>query len=102
MRYVYGAVTFLIAIVAASFAVSNRAVVTLALWPLSGGVEASVYLITLLALALGLVLGWIAAWLRGGRTRRERRRLARKVADLEDEKSRLRAEIARPILPPAA
>jgi putative membrane protein len=95
MRYVYGAVTLLIAIVAASFAVSNRAVIDLGLWPLPNRIDCPVYLLVLVALALGFVIGGCTAWLNGGRVRRERRRLARRIADLEDEARRRQADTGR-------
>lgn len=59
------------------FAVSNRHLVDIALWPLSGGLAMPVYLVTLLALLLGFVLGAVAMWLSAGRLRRRARRAER-------------------------
>ena len=49
------------ALVIALFAVSNRAIVALALWPLPDTLEAPLYLVLLLALLTGFILGAGAA-----------------------------------------
>lgn len=49
------------ALVIALFAVSNRIVVPLALWPLPDTLDAPIYLVVLIALFVGFVLGAAAA-----------------------------------------
>jgi uncharacterized integral membrane protein len=73
MRYLFWAVTLLVAILGATFAVSNRQPVGIDFWPLPIAVEAPLFLIILALLALGFAAGWVVAWLRGLRPRRERR-----------------------------
>ena len=55
-----------VAVAMVLFAVSNRHLVDIALWPLSGGVAMPVYLVTLLALLLGFIAGALAMWLSAG------------------------------------
>ena len=56
------------------FAISNRHLVEIGLWPFSGGLTMPVYLVTLIALLLGFVLGAMAMWLSASRLRRRVRR----------------------------
>ena len=71
-----------VAVAVVLFAVSNRHLVDIALWPFSGGLAMPVYLVTLLALLLGLVLGAVAMWLSAGRLRRRARRAERTAKSL--------------------
>ena len=51
-----------LAALAAWFAVSNRAVVTLALWPLPYGLEAPIFVLVYGAGMIGFTLGAALAW----------------------------------------
>jgi len=50
-----------VALLIAWFAVSNRSVVQLELWPLPGSLDAPLYLTVLIALLAGFILGAAAA-----------------------------------------
>ncbi|MGH6988954.1 MAG: lipopolysaccharide assembly protein LapA domain-containing protein, partial [Stellaceae bacterium] len=63
MRYVYWAVTALIALVLVLFAVSNRTGVSLTLFPVPAKLEAPLYLVVLVTLVVGFLLGEAAAWI---------------------------------------
>lgn len=69
MRLISWIVTLALAIVAASFAVSNPGSVTLALWPTPFELSAPVYLIVFIPFLLGFVLGGLSSWFAAGRTR---------------------------------
>ena len=83
MRALYWAVTLAAAIFLMLFAVSNRASVPLALWPLPFAVDLPAYLLVSAALLVGFIVGTIIAWIGGHRVRRELRRRRRRIAALE-------------------
>jgi lipopolysaccharide assembly protein A len=67
------------------FAVDNRQVVTVSLWPLPIEASMSLYLVVLLTLLVGFLIGELAAWMNGHRWRREARLKAKRIAELERE-----------------
>ncbi|MGH7072793.1 MAG: lipopolysaccharide assembly protein LapA domain-containing protein [Stellaceae bacterium] len=85
MRYVYWAVTALIALVLVLFAVSNRTGVSLTLFPVPAKLEAPLYLVVLVTLVVGFLLGEAAAWIGGARRRAEARDLRRRHDRLQRE-----------------
>ncbi len=101
LRLLFWLFVLLLAAVLALFAASNRAVVTLALWPLPDVLAAPLYLAVLLALLIGFVGGAFAAWIGGSRRRREARRRRRRIAALERELAVAQAALpaAEPPLP---
>lgn len=72
-------------VVIVSFAVSNREMVNVALWPLPETVTLQLFWVFLFGLVVGAILGGIGAWLGGMRKRRERREMRRKADDLEGQ-----------------
>jgi uncharacterized integral membrane protein len=60
----------ILAAVVVTFALSNRQIVQIGLWPLIEGLELPLYLAVLLPLLLGILLGWLGAGLRGFAKRR--------------------------------
>lgn len=100
MRILFRAAMLAAAIVLVVFAVSNRASVSLGLWPLPDLVELPLYLVILGALLAGFLAGELAAWVSGRHWRREVRRSARRIATLERELDAARAERQEP--PPPA
>ena len=94
MKLLYWVVAGLVAFVLVLFAVSNREVVDIALWPLPVEWSMPLYLAILLILLMGLVLGGLAAWISAGRWRRETRRLRRRVDALERELGATQAKLA--------
>ncbi|CAO3413917.1 lipopolysaccharide assembly protein LapA domain-containing protein [Azospirillum doebereinerae] len=85
MRYLTWIVTLPIALIAVLFAVSNRDVVTWALWPLPFTLEAPLYLAALLALLAGFLAGGFIVWNAQRRHRRRARRESDRVLFLERE-----------------
>lgn len=72
-------------IVIAAFAVSNRSVVEMGLWPLPLTIHVPLFWVFLFGLALGVVLGGVGTWLGGARKRREGRKMRGKAMALENQ-----------------
>jgi uncharacterized integral membrane protein len=79
----YWLVTALVALLCVVFAVSNRAGVTLAFWPLGLDLSAPLYLIVLLALLVGFLTGLFVAWIWSWGARRTARARGRRIEILE-------------------
>jgi uncharacterized integral membrane protein len=88
-------ITLPLMVVAVVFAIFNRKVVDLDLWPLAIKVQAPLFVLVLGSAVVGLLAGAMAAWISGGPTRRRAREARRHAADLEREIARLR-EVAAP------
>ena len=101
MRVLYWLITALVALVCVSFAVSNRAGVVLAFWPLSFELAAPLYLVVLLALLAGFLAGLLVAWVWSWRARRAARANARRIEALERqlEASEQRAKDTAVVIP---
>lgn len=80
------------AVVAVVFAITNRALVTLNLWPLGVTVKAPLFLILLGGVFVGLLIGGTVAWLSGAKARRRAREAERRSAELQREIARLQRE----------
>ncbi len=90
--------------VAVIFAIANRELTTLDLWPFEASPRLPLFVILLACVAFGLVVGGLATWLSAAPTRRRARQARRRVAELEREAARLRQErdcAARAVAPPA-
>jgi lipopolysaccharide assembly protein A len=85
MRIVHWVLIAAGAVICAAFAISNRPMVSLGLWPLPFAVDLPLYLLVFAALLIGFVLGVIATWLGGRHRRRELRRSRRRIGTLEGE-----------------
>jgi len=94
VRYIAWIVTIPFALLLLSFAISNRELVTLGLWPLPFRIDAPLYLVALLPLLLGVLIGGLVLWFgrfaTGLRMRRLETRLAATQKDLEGLKARPR------------
>jgi len=84
-----------VALLLALFAVSNRSLVLVDLWPLPYEVETSVATVTLIGLAVGFFLGGMFVWLGDGKVRKELRKHRKKGSKLEEENSKLNKEVTR-------
>ena len=93
MKLLFWTLVALVAAALALFAASNRAVVSLALWPLPFVAELPLYLAVLGALLIGLIAGALLAWIGGRHTRRELRRCGRRIAALEHELAATQAQL---------
>jgi uncharacterized integral membrane protein len=82
---VFWLVTLIVAAVLMPFAITNRATVSLGLWPFPFLLETPVYLLVLLTLLAGFIMGAACAWIAGYGSRRELRRRRRRVEALERE-----------------
>ncbi len=83
MRFIYWSITALIALVVVVFAVSNRAMVTLTLFPLPAALDAPLYLVVIAAGALGFLVGALVAWIGAGKHRRDARLLRQRIERLQ-------------------
>jgi uncharacterized integral membrane protein len=93
MKLLFWIFVALVATVLALFAVSNRAVVSLGLWPLPFILDLPLYLVIVAALLVGFVVGALAAWVAGRQRRREGRRRGRRIAALERELAATQAQL---------
>ncbi len=93
-------VTVPVAVVVVLFAVSNRASVSVTLWPLPVALAAPLYFVVLIALVGGFLVGGFVAWINAGRVRRTARARARRIAALERDLAAAEARLAAP-QPPA-
>jgi uncharacterized integral membrane protein len=93
VKLVHWLVSLPLLIILVIFAVSNRESVTVSVWPLPVTVEASLYLVVLLALFVGFLVGELVAWINGRRWRREARRRARRIEALERELDATQAKL---------
>jgi putative membrane protein len=93
LRAVYWAVIVAAASLLILFAVSNRATVSLGLWPLPFLVYLPLYLLALLLLLAGFVAGAATAWIAGRRVRRALRHQRRHAAAVEGELKAARSEL---------
>ena len=80
-------------VVAVTFAIANREVVTLDLWPLAMTVQAPLFVLVLGSAVVGLLAGAVVAWFSSGATRRRARAARRHADELEREVVRLRESI---------
>lgn len=107
VRYLSWIITLPLALFAVLFAISNRELVTLGLWPLPFTMEAPLYLASLLALVIGFLGGGIIAWFAQRHVRKLVRRQSTRIkfleAELRDVEERAAtaekrlAEMARPV-----
>jgi lipopolysaccharide assembly protein A len=67
------------------FAVDNRQVVTVSLWPLPIEASMGLYLVVLLTLLAGFLLGELIAWMNGHHWRRQARQKTKRIEELERE-----------------
>jgi uncharacterized integral membrane protein len=85
VRLLYWLLTALLALIVGDFAVSNRAIVELTLFPFSETWTTEVFAPVLLALTLGFLIGLAVAWIWSWRVRRRAHAQARRIEALERE-----------------
>lgn len=93
MKLLFWVFVAVVATALALFAVTNRQVVSLGLWPLPFVLDLPLYLAILAALLIGFVAGALAAWIAGRQGRREGRRRGRRIAALERELAATQAQL---------
>jgi len=96
VKYFSWIVTVPLTLVAVVFAVTNRAGVTLNLWPFGITIEAPLFILVLGSVFIGVLVGGTIAWLSAGATRRRAREAQRRAANLERELAQLRRQQQNP------
>ncbi|MSO98381.1 MAG: DUF1049 domain-containing protein [Rhodospirillaceae bacterium] len=94
MRFINTLIAVVVAVVVVLFAVSNRSVVIVELWPFPVRIEAGLYAVILFAALLGFAAGAIGAWMGGGQTRRDLRAAKRRQRDMEQSLARMKEDLA--------
>src|SRR5690554_3378591 len=95
MRYLAWIVTLPIGLLAVLFAVSNRQMVTLSVWPVPAEIDAPVYLAVLVPLVLGLLAGAFVVWVGSALQRTRNRRLVARLHAAEAALREAREDRAR-------
>jgi len=90
MRFLNTLIAAVTALVVVLFAVSNRGVVAVELWPFPVRVEAGLYAVILAAVLVGFIAGAAAAWLSGAEKRRELRTARKRTREMEQSLARLK------------
>lgn len=75
------------------FAVVNRELTTLNLWPLPFEIDLPLFSVIFGGALIGVIWGGIAAWTAAGATRAKARERAREIQRLSDENRRLKGRI---------
>jgi uncharacterized integral membrane protein len=93
MRFLIWLLALIVAILVVAFAVSNRASVTIAMWPFELGLSVPAYIAILSPLVVGLLLGWGAGGIGAIGLRFRARAQARRADKLERENAKLLVRI---------
>lgn len=75
------------------FAVVNRELTTLSLWPLPFEVDLPLFSVIFGGTLIGVLWGGVAAWSAAGTTRTKARERAREIQRLNDENRRLKGQV---------
>jgi len=99
-KLIFYCITVPITLVVVLFAVSNRHVVSMELWPLPGALAAPLFLPFLIAIAAGFVLGGTIAWsgelghkMRANRAEKRAEDLERELAVMRIREEEIRAQV---------
>lgn len=88
MKLIYWLIAGPLMVLMALFAISNRELVDLGLWPLPFTIQAPIYLIALCSLAVGFLAGGTVAWFGSARAwaraRAAERAVRRRDVEIED------------------
>lgn len=90
MRHLSWIITVPVALLAISFAVSNREWIDLTIWPLPFALSAPLYLLVLGGLALGFLIGALLTWFGQHGHRRDAKQRAQRIRELTAEVNRYR------------
>ena len=85
MKIVYRTGFVIVAIFLISFAISNRAMVSVGLWPLPFLADVPLYLLCLVSLLTGALAGAVVTWIASRYDRRKLRSRGRRIEALERE-----------------
>lgn len=90
MKYILWVVSLPVMVLAVVFAVANRHMTQIDLWPLDMSVDIPMYIVVLVSLFVGFLLGGIVAWVSAGSARGRARSALYRAEQLERENARLR------------
>lgn len=94
MRFLNTLLAVAAALIVVLFAVSNRQVVAVEIWPFPFRIEAGLYAVILLAVLVGFVVGSVATWLNGAEKRSQLRAARKRMREMEHSLGRLKDEAA--------
>ncbi len=98
-------ITLPLAVVLVVFAVNNRGLIEIDLWPLGFVITWPVFVFVFVGVSVGLLMGGLLAWISGGTTRKLARERKARIRELEhtvaNMQNRLDDTSAAPPRPPA-
>ena len=94
MKHLSWIILFPLAILLIVFSVTNRAPVTIDLWPIPIMIDVPLFALVFAALLVGVVWGGISAWLNGSKVRRTARLKSREANLATAESRRLKDRLA--------
>ena len=93
MKFLFWIIVVPLAVLVTVFAIANRGLITVDLWPLPFVIETPIFLLVLLCGLVGFLIGTFVAWLAGGKARRRARLSAAEAATSAREAERLKERI---------
>lgn len=93
MRLLSWLITLTIALIAASFAVSNTQTATLSVWPLPFAIDLPLYLLVFAPFVIGFFAGGIISWLAAGKSRGRAREAERSAYAAKRDKETLERDL---------
>ena len=93
MKSLYWCVAGSLMFLAVDFAISNRGLVELTLWPLPGSMTVPVFILAFGAFTVSFFAGGLVAWVGAGKTRVRARAAERKVREEEREIADLKRKL---------
>lgn len=94
MRLITWIVGLVVAVTAVLFAVSNRAPVSITVWPFPFALDVGLYIIVLASVFAGFLVGALVTWVSQGKHRRKVRRQRSEIRSLEGDVAALRSDKA--------
>lgn len=93
MRLFSWLITLIIALIAASFAVSNTETATLSIWPLPFEIALPLYLLVFAPFVLGFFIGGLVSWLAAGKSRGRAREAERSAYAAKRDRENLERDL---------
>lgn len=93
MKLLFWIVGVPLLLIAAFFAIANRDIVAVSLWPFAEPMHLPLFVAIVAPLYLGFVLGALAAWIASGSSRARAREATRRVDAVERENAALRSRL---------
>jgi lipopolysaccharide assembly protein A len=94
LRFLNTLLAIAVALVVVLFAVSNRGMVIVEVWPFPFRIEAGLYVVILLAVLAGFLAGATSAWMGAADKRRELRSARKRMREMEQSLARLKEDAA--------